>query len=74
MPVHEIIDQFPSVQHAFAYGSGVFTQPGLYADDRKKHEGPMIDLIFAVDDPLAWHKEVTGPSGGEPTAAMLKLF
>lgn len=58
MPFHEIVDHFPSVQHAFAYGSGVFKQPGLYANDTKQYEGPMIDMIFAVDDPLTWHKEV----------------
>ena len=58
MHLNEIIDYFPSVQHAFAYGSGVFKQPGLYADGTTQHEGPMIDMIFAVDDPLAWHQEV----------------
>jgi mitochondrial translocator assembly and maintenance protein 41 len=68
MPLHDLIDHFPSVQHAFAYGSGVFKQPGLYSDDTKQHEGPMVDLIFAVDDPIAWHNEVKGTSGGKATA------
>ena len=35
---------------AIAYGSGVFRQEG-YAEDEK----PMVDFIFAVDDPLKWH-------------------
>jgi len=26
-----VLSQFPAVRHAFAYGSGVFEQPGLYA-------------------------------------------
>ena len=85
-----VLDSFPPVQHAFAYGSGVFSQPGLYGE----HEGtdcvaggaagaslegsdssraaaaaaaaavagdrPMLDFIFAVDDPVAWHTEVMG--------------
>ncbi|KAJ0407581.1 hypothetical protein ATCC90586_006224 [Pythium insidiosum] len=44
-------DAFPAVQFAMAYGSGVFKQ--------KNHDSStsMIDLVFAVDDPLAWHTE-----------------
>ncbi|GLE02071.1 hypothetical protein PINS_up010909 [Pythium insidiosum] len=42
---------FPPMQFAMAYGSGVFKQ--------KNHDSStsMIDLVFAVDDPLAWHTE-----------------
>ena len=72
--LHSVLDSFPPVQHAFAYGSGVFEQPGLY--DAPAAEGlaeaaaggaaaaapaadqPMLDFIFAVDDPVAWHEEV----------------
>jgi hypothetical protein len=83
-----ILNHLPAVQHAFAYGSGAFHQPGLYgastndslqtsqeykntavishedassisqATTAKNSTKPMIDFILAVDDPLAWHKEV----------------
>jgi len=51
----DALKEFPPVQHAFAYGSGVFHQPGLY----KSRSGarPMIDFIFAVDNPQQWHTE-----------------
>ena len=51
-----VLQQFPPVAHAFAYGSGVFRQPGLYplgSGDR-----PMLDFIFAVDAPAQWHAQV----------------
>lgn len=63
--MHDLLEQFPPVQHAFAYGSGVFKQPGLYAEKVQPGEGPMTDLIFAVDDPLAWHREVSGAGDGK---------
>ena len=69
--LHSVLADFPPVQHAFAYGSGVFEQPGLYDRPRQgAPEGaaaaaaassvdqPMLDFIFAVDDPVAWHTEV----------------
>mmetsp|Transcript_39872 Transcript_39872/g.76198 ORF Transcript_39872/g.76198 Transcript_39872/m.76198 type:complete len:213 (-) Transcript_39872:3755-4393(-) len=40
------------IRHAFAYGSGVFSQAGAPADSRR-----MIDLIVVVDDPRQWHRE-----------------
>ena len=43
---------FPGVQHAFAYGSAVFAQPGAEA---LRIGAPMVDYIFAVDDPVSWH-------------------
>ncbi|KAL4434161.1 hypothetical protein ABPG75_000602 [Micractinium tetrahymenae] len=71
--LHTVLASFPPVQHAFAYGSGVFKQPGLYdghpeasaegsaaaADAVASGSGdrPMLDFIFAVDDPVAWHTE-----------------
>ena len=63
--MRENLDHFPHVQHAFAYGSGVFKQPGLYSSNVAKADGPMIDMILAVDDPIAWHREVTHFQGGE---------
>jgi hypothetical protein len=47
-----LVASFPRVDFAFAYGSGVFAQRGYTARD-----APMIDLVFAVADPAAWHKE-----------------
>lgn len=37
---------FPPVAHAFAYGSGVFAQPGAAAV--RAGEEPMLDFIFAA--------------------------
>ncbi len=71
--LHTVLASFPPVQHAFAYGSGVFKQPGLYdghleapagapaaatAGSSTAGDRPMLDFIFAVDDPVAWHAEV----------------
>lgn len=53
-----ILDQFPKVEHAFAYGSGVFTQPGLYSSGSVGQQQPVLDFIFTVQDPIAWHHEV----------------
>ena len=57
----ELVHRFPRSAHAFAYGSGVFRQPGLY----RRHEKPMIDLIFVVDDPITWHQQVKTTSHGD---------
>lgn len=42
-------DTFPAVQFSMAYGSGVFVQ--------RDHDAStsLLDLVFAVDDPVAWH-------------------
>lgn len=42
---------FPRVAFTMAYGSGVFQQ--------KHHDASssMVDLVFAVDDPVAWHAQ-----------------
>jgi hypothetical protein len=53
----EVLDQFPQVQHAFAYGSAAFHQPGLYPSETSSR--PMLDFILGVQDPVAWHAEVT---------------
>ena len=50
-----------TIDHAFAYGSAVFTQPGLYPSGAGPGAGPgtdtaMLDLIFTVSDPVAWHR------------------
>lgn len=54
-----LLKPFPPVDHAFAYGSGVFHQPGLYAPSSNTTDRPMLDFIFAVDDPVVWHAEVS---------------
>lgn len=54
--IDDILKQFPPITFAFAYGSGVITQSSY---DYKKQGSslPMIDLIFAVDNSVEWHKE-----------------
>ena len=64
--LHQIVDDFPPVQHAFGYGSGVFHQPDLYEQPHAatgnapavRSDGPQLDFIFGVEDPLQWHAEV----------------
>lgn len=46
-----LLAAFPPVAYAFTYGSGVFRQASYSQSDR-----PMIDCVFAVDDPLEWHR------------------
>ncbi|KAL6759699.1 mitochondrial matrix Mmp37-domain-containing protein [Haematococcus lacustris] len=69
--LHQILTHLPAASYAFAYGSGVLTQPGLYnaresqastqsqakptADSQAR--GPQLDFILAVPDPSAWHAE-----------------
>ncbi len=81
-----VLAAFPAVRHAFAYGSGVLPQPGLYDSEGAGHaardaagaahgapspsvppsaaspsaaKGPMLDFIFAVDDPREWHAQAS---------------
>ena len=49
-----LLESFPPVRFAFAYGSGVFRQRG-YSDEQAR--SAMTDLVLAVDDPVAWHRE-----------------
>jgi translocator assembly and maintenance protein 41 len=51
--MQQILSHFPqrSLQFVFAYGSGVFRQQN---SDMAKN---MIDFVFAVDNPIAWHQE-----------------
>lgn len=50
----EILRQFPSVEFAFAYGSGVLPQAGYNYSNSSLL--PMLDLVFAVSDPVQWHR------------------
>lgn len=48
-----LLNEFPSVLDAFAYGSGALPQESGGRIDPTN----MIDLIFVVDDAKAWHRE-----------------
>ena len=52
----ELLEQFPIVDSAFAYGSGAVKQSG-YEYTLEEDELPMMDLVFAVEDPVTWHEE-----------------
>jgi len=46
-----ILLRFPqNYSFVFAYGSGIFHQAGKF------NKKPMLDLIFAVENPTEWHK------------------
>ncbi|XP_058534795.1 phosphatidate cytidylyltransferase, mitochondrial isoform X2 [Ochotona princeps] len=48
----KILSHFPEeLSLAFAYGSGVFRQAGPNSDQKNA----MLDFVFTVDDPVAWH-------------------
>lgn len=52
-----LLDQFPEVDFAFAYGSNVIqqgTKPSS-GSSSSSTTSEQIDLIFAVDDSLQWH-------------------
>ncbi|KAL6082964.1 hypothetical protein STEG23_028216, partial [Scotinomys teguina] len=50
--LRRILAHFPEdLSLAFAYGSAVYRQAGPNA----QQENPMLDLVFTVDDPVAWH-------------------
>lgn len=48
--VSAVLQHFPPVDLAFAYGSAVFKQQG-------RDLGKMLDLVFAVSDPMEWHRK-----------------
>jgi translocator assembly and maintenance protein 41 len=48
----KVLQHFPPVRFAFAYGSGVFKQQGYAVKD---HARPLIDVILVVDHPVSWH-------------------
>jgi hypothetical protein len=55
--IDEFVDHVPKgVLHAFAYGSAVFRQPGLYSGP-DGHQ-PMVDYFIIVKDALEWHRKV----------------
>lgn len=53
---HQILTKFPQqFSFCFAYGSGVKKQLGY--ENAAVQQKTMIDLIFAVDDPVRWHSQ-----------------
>jgi len=52
--MEQILSHFPQqgLRFVFAYGSGVFQQ-----DENAATAKNMIDFIFAVDEPVSWHRE-----------------
>jgi translocator assembly and maintenance protein 41 len=52
----ELLNLFPDVDFAFAYGSGAFKQSGYKYDyEKSKNVFPMFDVIFVVEDSCDWH-------------------
>ncbi|XP_036995208.1 phosphatidate cytidylyltransferase, mitochondrial isoform X2 [Artibeus jamaicensis] len=50
----KILSHFPEeLSLAFAYGSGVYRQAGPSSDQKNA----MLDFVFTVDDPVAWHSK-----------------
>eukprot|EP00963_Diacronema_lutheri_P007605 scaffold659_cov318-Pavlova_lutheri.AAC.6 len=47
----DILARFPTVQHAFAYGSKVFAQ------EKDPGRDALLDFVFVVDEPKKWHDE-----------------
>lgn len=72
MDLPAAVGAFPPVELAFAYGSGVMQQRG-YADlaaggASRGAPPPMVDLVLAVADPLAWHAENLRRNGAHYSA------
>ena len=62
----ELLDAFPPVKFAFAYGSAVVPQANYTAAQRA---AAMVDLVFAVDAPAAWHDANLAVHGAHYSAA-----
>ena len=61
-----ILSQFPETDYAFAYGSSVVSQSKKKVDPLESFmprtmpatsPEQMMDFIFAVDDPVSWHRK-----------------
>ena len=52
--ITELLRQYPPVDYAIAYGSGVLQQSN-YDYTVEDSKLPMIDIIFAVSDAKRWH-------------------
>eukprot|EP00605_Chrysophyceae_sp_TOSAG23-4_P002969 GSChrysophyteH1.ASY1.ANO1.3271.1 assembled CDS len=70
----ELLQRFPSVRFAFAYGSGAIEQAGYSQKYASVSDGPMLDMIFAVDDPAAWHLENKRQNPSHYTSLITELI
>jgi translocator assembly and maintenance protein 41 len=78
-----LLRAFPEVTFAFSYGSGVIEQKGydqtLYkAKDvatitQGPQDWPLLDVIFAVDDPKEWHLQNRRRNPGHYTSLVSAL-
>lgn len=55
--VELLLDSFPKVEYAIAYGSGVIQQSDYQYKNTKENPMPMVDLILVVDNSIQWHSE-----------------
>lgn len=53
----EVLRSYPPMVCAFAYGSGVVEQGGYDYSHKDPARLPMLDMIFVVEDSVAWHSE-----------------
>lgn len=53
----ELLDSFPPVEFAFAYGSGVVEQGGYKYEHTDPSKLPMLDIILVVENSEKWHTE-----------------
>ncbi|CAK0784052.1 hypothetical protein CVIRNUC_007255 [Coccomyxa viridis] len=58
-----ILRTLPRARSVFAYGSAAFQQPGLYDATKTVQQTPMLDIIIAADNPVAWHHENMATNG-----------
>ena len=55
----DILRTLPRARSVFAYGSAAFQQPGLYDASKAVQQTPLLDIIVAADNPIAWHHEAS---------------
>lgn len=55
--LESLLQHFPRVRCAFAYGSGVFEQADADGQRAGGAEARLVDLMLVVDDAVTWHGE-----------------
>ncbi|CAM9106839.1 unnamed protein product [Ascophyllum nodosum] len=70
----ELIEAFPAVDFAFAYGSGVIQQQGYSKHVSSASELPMLDLVLAVKDSEAWHRSNLESRNSEHYSGVARLL
>lgn len=68
--LRDVLELVPAVRYAFAYGSAVLTQPGLYRP--QEAAGQLVDFVMAVDNTTLWHEQVT--CANQPVVCLLYGF